>query len=618
MKRKLYYTVLIASAMLLPACTDFLEPLPNGTVPEDEIWNRPAHIEGFVGHAYSYFPKNYANNRGFYLDGATDDAVITNRSHNMNRFGIGTMGTDNDPFKDDIYIDSYRAIISVNRFLEDNKGLNTRYSINERENELKRKRLHGEAFALRAWYEWELLKYYGGVGAKSGKLLGISIIKDAFHDVNEDVLWTPRSTYEESVKQIQEDCDSAFLYIADAHRDWLKEDPKDVETGAILWGAMDKLGLKAMLSRMYLTYASPLYNPTDDPARWEKAAEAALDAIELKLDVDGEHGFDPNAGVDWNNPNFPGIISPSPFDAANLSAEQAFYPASLKGTHNGAIGATQELVDAFPMSNGYPIDHPLSDYNPQRPYEGRDARFYSTIFYNQAEARDNSNALIHKFESWTSDGNTGVDYAGNPKTSLTNYHIKKFIYKGYNPNDNSKTKGGPRSKYIYRWAHVLLDFAEAANEVGGPNKEFDYKYGKLSAKKAISMLRSRKTYDGTETGYATSDPYLEELAQNNDKIAFREFIRNERRIETCFEGMRYFDLRRWSKEDDLSLLNAVVHRPEITRNAAGQFVYSEGTEAKPHVVVATRKFTSPYIPLPYDEILTVDGIEQNKGWKAWE
>lgn len=616
MKRKIYFAALLASSMLLPSCVDFLEPLPNGTVPEDDLWNRPSYVEGFVGHAYTYIPKNYANNRGFYLDGATDDAVITNRTHAMNRFGIGTMGTDNDPFKEEIYMDSYRAIVSVNRFLKDDRGLNTRYSIDPVENDLRRKRLQGEAYALRAWYQWELLKYYGGVGSKSGKLLGISIIKDAFEDVNRDVLATPRSTYEETMAQIQEDCDSAYHYLVDAHRDWLKEDANQIETGAILWGAMDKLTLKAMLSRMYLTYASPLYNPGNDIDRWKKAAEAAKEAIDLKLEVDESHGFNKNAAVDWNNPNFPGIITTSQFDEANLSAESAFYPASLKGSHNGAIGATQELVDAFPMANGYPITDERSDYNPQNPYVGRDPRFYSVIFYNQSSAMDSKGGLIHKFESWVYKGEDettfGADYAGNPKTSLTNYHIKKFLYKNYNPNVTSMTKGGPRSKFIYRWAHVVLDFAEAANEAVGPKGEIDG----LSAYEAISWLRNRTTYDGVETGYYNGDPYLDEVAKDQDK--FREFIRNERRIETCFEGLRFFDLRRWSKEDDLSLLNAVVHRPEITRNSKGAFVYSEGTEESPHVVVATRKFTSPYIPLPYDEILINDDIEQNKGWKAWE
>ena len=616
MKRKLYFAVIMASTIMFPSCVDFLEPLPNGTIPEEDLWNRPSYIEGFVGHAYTYIPKNYANNRGFYLDGATDDAVITNRSHAMNRFGIGTMGTDNDPFKDDIYVNSYNAIISVNRFLEDNKGLNTRYSTDPVENDLRRKRLHGEAFALRAWYEWELLKYYGGVGAKSGQLLGISLIKTAFQDVNKDVLSTPRSTYQETVKQIQEDCDSAFVYLVDAHRDWLTEDENAIETGAILYGSMDKLSLKAMLSRMYLTYASPLFNPDNDIERWKKAAQAAKEAIDLKLKVDEGHGFDCFAQVDWNNPNFPGIMATSQY-VKDKSAETAFYPTSLKGGHNGAIGASQELVDAFPMANGYPITDPRSGYDHQKPYEGRDARFYSTIFYNQSEARDTKNGLIHKFESWVYDDDTngkifGEDYAGNPKTSLTNYHIKKFLYKNYNPNVTSMTAAGPRSKFIYRWAHVVLDFAEAANEAVGPTTEI---YG-LTAKEAISWLRKRKTTDGTESSYATSDPYLDEVS--TDKAKFREFIRNERRLETCFEGMRFFDLQRWSTEDDLSLLNAELHRPEITRNLAGEFEYSEGTAEKPHVVVATRKFTSPYIPLPYDEILRVDEIEQNKGWKAWK
>lgn len=615
MKRKLYISVLLASTVAMTACVDFLEPLPNGNFPEDELWDRPSYVEGFVGHAYTYMPKNYNNNSGFYFDGATDDAVITNRMHVMNRFGMGTIGVNDDPFKSDVYTDSYRAIGSVNRFLEDNRGLNTRYSVNDRENELKRKRLHGEAFALRAWYEWELLKYYGGVGSKSGELLGISIIKKPFHDLDKDVLWTPRSTYKETMDQIQEDCDSAFQYIAKAHRDWLIEEG-DVEVGAVLWGAMDQIGLKAMLSRMYLTYASKLYNPSEEPDRWKKAAEAALDAIELKLEIDQDHGFNIKNGVDWNNPNFAGILAMSQFATEDLGTEKAFYPASLKGGHNGAIGASQELVDAFPMKNGFPITDERSDYDPKNPYANRDPRFYSVIFYNQAEAKDNKGNLIHKFESWKSETTSGEDYAGNPKTSLTNYHIKKYLYNGYNPNDNSKLKGGPRSRYFYRWAHIVLDFAEAANEFGGPDFEFDYKYGKLTAKQAISWLRNRNTYEGLESPYASSDPYLEDVASKG-KIAFREFVRNERRIETCFEGMRYFDLRRWSSEDDLSLLNTEVHRPEIIRNTSGEFEYSNGKD-KPHVVVATRKFTTPYIPLPYDEILGVDGIEQNKGWKSWE
>ncbi len=623
-KNKLFLIGILPLIMLLTACGDFLDPLPNGTIPEDQIWNRPDYVKGFVGHAYSYMPSDYNNNRGYFLDGATDDAVLTNKLHAMNRFGIGTMSTSNDPFKNDIYADSYKAIVSVNRFLVDFKGLNTRFSINARENELTRKRLHGEAYALRAWYQWELLKYYGGVGAKSGKLLGISIIKGAFQDLNVDTLWKPRSTYFETINQIQQDCDSAFKYLAKAHRDYLKEFPTDVQTGAILWGAMDQMALRAMLSQMYLTYASPLYNPNGETDRWLKAAEAAKAAMDLKESVDGTRtpGFVKTDRVNWNDANFPGIIFPSSYSKADLSAEKAFYPASLKGGHSGVIGATQELVDAFPMANGYPITDSRSGYDPQNPYVGRDKRFYSTIFYNGAQAKLNNvstGAIIQTFESWSAevDGATvlGKDYAGVPKTSLTNYHIKKFLYMNYNPNDNLKLAGGPRSKYFYRWAHVVLDFAEAANEVGGPN----FAVGGLTAKDAIVLLRKRKTYDNETSSFATSDPYLTELAASNDKALFREFIRNERRLETCFEGLRFFDLKRWSTENDLSLLNKTVHRPVITKDmTTGTYQYSDGTAAKPHVEVGKRNFTTPYLPLPYDEILRLNAIEQNKGWNSWE
>lgn len=286
-KSKLYILGILLSTVSLIGCEDFLQPLPNGTIPEENLSKYPAYIEGFVGQAYTYMPTTYADNQGFYFDGATDDAVITSTTHAMSRFGNGAMGTSNDPFKTTIYQNSYNAIVSVNRFLKDDLGLNTRYSTDARENELKQKRLQGEAYGLRAWFEWQLLKYYGGVGTTSNKLLGISIMTEAFEDLDDDVLWTPRSTYEESMAQIESDCEEAFKYLAVAHRDDLKDDPSDVETGAILWGCMDQMSLKAMLAEMYLTYASPLYNTPEDSERWKKAADVALEVIELKRDVDG-------------------------------------------------------------------------------------------------------------------------------------------------------------------------------------------------------------------------------------------------------------------------------------------------------------------------------------------
>ena len=94
------------------------------------------------------------------------------------------------------------------------------------------------------------------------------------------------------------------------------------------------------------------------------------------------------------------------------------------------------------------------------------------------------------------------------------------------------------------------------------------------------------------------------------KEAFDKFIRNERRIETCFEGTRFFDLRRWTTT--LGELNREVHGVAITRNAADDYTYDFGH------VVENRSFTSAYWPIPYKEMLSVNGLIQNEGWESWQ
>ena len=161
----------------------------------------------------------------------------------------------------------------------------------------------------------------------------------------------------------------------------------------------------------------------------------------------------------------------------------------------------------------------------------------------------------------------------------------------------------PRSKFFIRWAHMCLVFAEAANQVVGPTDAA--KYG-LSAKEAIQYLRSRRTYDNTPG--ISSDPYLDEIA-STDKTSFHQFIMNERRIETCFEGMRFYDLRRWTTTTDE--LNKAVHMVKITRNIDDTFNYDFNEE------VGSRIFRSAYLPIPYREILRMNNLIQNEGWDGW-
>ena len=150
---------------------------------------------------------------------------------------------------------------------------------------------------------------------------------------------------------------------------------------------------------------------------------------------------------------------------------------------------------------------------------------------------------------------------------------------------------------------MVLAFAEAANQIGGPMMQIDG----LSPKKAISYLRGRNTYDG-EAGIV-DDPYLDEISLAG-KDAFDKFLRNERRIETCFEGKWFFDIRRWSTS--LGSLNKDIHGAAIVRNESGNFEYDL------EHVVERRLFRSAYLPIPYKEMLNVKGLVQNEGWDSWQ
>ncbi|MCE5348207.1 MAG: RagB/SusD family nutrient uptake outer membrane protein [Bacteroidales bacterium] len=590
---------------LLSSCSSMLEPYPNGDRSGEDIWEYQDMVQGLIGQCYENMPRNYNDNEGAYLDGATDNAVITSSTYTLRRLATGTITTSQDPFLG-YWSRDYQSIYLVNKFLKDRRGYNTRFLVNLHLDSLLRNRLQGEAFALRAWFQWDLLQKFGGKGT-NGQMLGYPIILEPYETTGNIDL--ARNSYDECVKQIIDDCDSAYKYLPIAHRDFLVTNTADkVYAGGKYWGRFDGITTRAIKAMVYLTWASPRFNPGNDISRWDSAAVNAKKVIDFKLTVDNvKNGFNPVTQMNWFNPNFPGIVISSRYNASNDAMERMFYPGGFQG--NGVIGATQELVDAFPMKNGYPINDPANrgNYDPANPYLNRDPRFYSTIFYNNVQAKkNNTGVLMYTFENWS---NGGKDAAGvRSDNCLTNYYIKKFVYMGLNWSDASIGRL-PHSKFFIRWTHMCLTFAEAANHVVGPNDAS--RYG-ISAKTAVQYMRARKTTDGANGISAAvpgaADAYLTEVA-NSGGAAFDELLKNERRIETCFEGMRFYDLRRWTT--DLTELNKAVHGVSIEKNEDGTFTYDFNNE------VEARSFTSAYLPIPYNEMLKVSKLIQNEGWDSW-
>jgi starch-binding outer membrane protein, SusD/RagB family len=605
--------VLILSGLILAlfsSCKEYLDPYPNGVRTSEDIWKYQENIQGLVGRCYDNMARNYNDNEGAYLDGATDDAEITNSTYALHRLATGTITTGQDPFLT-YWNRDYQSINLVNLFLKDRRGFNTRFLLNAHLNDVVRYRLQGEAFALRAWFQWDLLQKFGGKGV-NGQMLGFPIIKEPVDPTGE--INFARNTYDECVKQIIADCDSAYKYLPIAHRDFLVLVSGDLlYAGGKYWGRMDGITTRAIKANVYLTWASPRFNPTGDISRWDSAAVNAKKVIDFKLTKDNvSGGFNPVNAVNWFDPNFPGIVISSRYVTANAdmeAMERMFYPGGFQG--NGVMGATQELVNSFPMANGYPLNDPANRglYNAASPYAGRDPRFYSTIFYNTAQARkNNTGVLMYTFENWN---NGGKDAAGvTSSNSQTNYHIKKFVYMGLNWTDATISRQ-PHSKFFVRWEHMCLAFAEAANQVAGPTDAA--RYG-MSARTAIQYLRARKTPEGANgispVVPGAPDAYLTEVAAAG-KAAFDALVKNERRIETCFEGMRFFDLRRWTT--DLTELNKPVHGAYITQVAGTPVTYTYDL----NYPVEARSYSSAYLPIPYAEILRMSKLVQNEGWDGW-
>src|SRR5699024_10898433 len=176
------------------------------------------------------------------------------------------------------------------------------------------------------------------------------------------------------------------------------------------------------------------------------------------------------------------------------------------------------LVNAFHMNNGYPIDNPNSGYDSDDPYKERDPRLSLYIVYNGSSLRGN------KIYTGVGSGDDAINYRTN--STRTGYYLKKFLREDVNVDPISTND---QRHYIarIRYTEIFLDYAEAANEAWGPDGTGTHSY---SAKDVIAAIRKR-------AGIKQPDNYLTAIT---NKEQMRQLIHNERRIELCFEGFRFW------------------------------------------------------------------------------
>src|SRR4030042_4373785 len=86
--------------LLFSSCVKYLDPYPNGDISDEDLWSYQSRVQGLVTQCYEYMPRNYNDNEGAYLDGATDNAVITSSIKVIRRLAAGSLTTSQDPFDD--------------------------------------------------------------------------------------------------------------------------------------------------------------------------------------------------------------------------------------------------------------------------------------------------------------------------------------------------------------------------------------------------------------------------------------------------------------------------------------------------------------------------------------
>jgi hypothetical protein len=310
----------------------------------------------------------------------------------------------------------------------------------------------------------------------------------------------------------------------------------------------------ALKARVYLYAASPAYGPSTQDL-WVRAAQVASQAMDYYGGLNlHDFNYTTNNSGSLNN------IWIQPEYSSN-NWEYSFYPPSLFGY--GACNPSQNLVDAFPVSNGYPIDE-TTLYNPSNPYASRDGRFDRFIFRNGTT----QNGTVVQTYIGGDDAPGGLSLQG----TRTGYYLRKLL------NSNVRlTPGDVTTSYRFRVflskTELYLNFIEAANEAYGPD---DATLG-YSANTVLALIRNRAGIDSDPLTAGQQDQYrLDQAAAGKD--AFRELVRNERRLELCFEGHRFWDIRRWNLPLDHTVKGVKITKsdlPDPTNLAPGATVSTD-------------------------------------------
>lgn len=556
----------ITACVVITGCEkDFLEITPTDRLSNAAILGDSTLFEAFVTNRYigvKLTNKEGDSNqpgfgRGFEYgmwSSLTDESIYNNNDDTW-LIQQGQLAPENLGIAGTFWARSYRSIREINYALNNIGQVNM--------SESHKNRLIAELKFIRAFRYHDLIRNYGEV-----VLMG-----DRFVELGEnyqDPALFDRRPIEEAMAYVTTQLDEAAAGLPAANSNSYGE------------GRATKGAAMALKARLLLYAASPLYTGgTNSTQKWAAAAQAAKDVMDLGIYSLFQGGYDALFTNQQSNSEY--IFARFyNLTARHLALEIANGPNGYGGW--GGNVPLQNFVDAYEMADGtaFSWNNPA---HASAPYANRDPRFYKTVLYDGAPYRDRT---VETFRSVNNtqypDGQDSPGGRDNWNTSKTGYYLRKFIREDL-PIVNPWEVAGVQNWIYFRYAEVLLNYAEAQNEASGPDATV---YG------AINEIRSR-------TGVG-----MPALPAGLTQTEMRERIRHERRIELAFEEHRFYDVRRWMIADVTE--NRPAQGISIIRALDGTKTYSITT------ALAGRSFQQKHywLPIPRFEIQASDNqLDQN-------
>ena len=466
------------------SCSDFLDTAPRNQLSQKTAWKTPEDAEKFLVGCYDGWE---SGGTILYMDCLSDFGFSFHAHEGFRSIGNGTMS----PTSPGASFYGYGTIGRCNLLLK---------QIEEIPNmpEAQKKRIIAEAKVIRAYQYFTMNFLYGGVPI-------IELPQNA------DEARLPRKTEAEVRAYIAKDLDEAI---------------PDLEAN-VTRGRLGKGAALAIRMREALYYGD-----------WEVAKAKAKEIIDLN--------------VYSLEPSYQKLFTIAGQGSAEIIAAVQYletvkpHYTSIGSMLNNSVGGwssmvpTANLINLYEMKTGLTTDESGSGYDATHPFKDRDPRMTMTVCYPGANyiTPEGKTAIYNTLDQTLPGGKKNEDYPesanNSSKTGLT---WNKYTAPANQYADVWSTNASP---IVFRYAEVLLSYAEAENELNGPSADV---YAK------INLVRQRVGMPAVDqTKYGTKDK-------------LRELIRRERSVEFAGEGLRRADILRWKGADGKMIAETVLNGP---------------------------------------------------------